>query len=59
MASTISHVVHEAHRAATLFSGWIPSLVANPEIGRYVEVEAALDDVPGLHSQSWGTAKRA
>ena len=48
VASTISHVVHETRRAAILFGGWIPSLLANPRIDRYVRVETAQDEVSGF-----------
>lgn len=48
VASTISPVLHETRRAATLFGGWIPAFVANPKIGQHVRAEAALNEVPGF-----------
>ena len=47
-AATISHVLRETLLAATLFGAWIPALVANPEVDRYVRAEMALNKIPGL-----------
>ena len=47
-AATISRVLCETLLAAMLFWAWIPTLVANPEVDRYIRAEMALNKIPGL-----------